>query len=236
MIVGRGMIANAFSEYNNRNDIVIFASGVSNSRENDEKEFRRERELLEKTIKDHADKTIVYFGTCSIDDPELCNSLYVQHKKAMESLIQARSQHYYIFRLSQVTGHTQSPTLINFIVNKIENGEIFEIWKKSYRNIIDVEDVFTIADYLIKHKIFENEITNIAAPKMVSIFTIVHLIEMISGKKGQYSETDNGGRYEIDITKITPFLRNINVDFHDKYVQNVIKKYFYPDYNVNIIN
>lgn len=227
------MIAHAFLSYAENQPIVIFASGVSNSQEIEPALFDRERELLEKTLLDHPEKTIVYFGTCSVDDPELHNSPYVQHKKAMEELIQKTHQHYFIFRLSQVTGKSKSPTLINYIVRKIENAEVFDVWKKSYRNIIDVEDVFKITDYLIRHQLYKNEITSIAAQKTTSIFEIVNSIEILSGKRACYREKDKGGRYEIDISKIAPYLDQADVNFCDDYINNVIKKYFYPANNVN---
>ena len=33
MVVGKGLLAKAFDEYNKNEDIVVFASGVSNSKE-----------------------------------------------------------------------------------------------------------------------------------------------------------------------------------------------------------
>ncbi|MEJ2498930.1 MAG: hypothetical protein P8Y46_06430 [Sulfurovaceae bacterium] len=50
MIIGNGMLAHEFSDYKDDNDIIIFASGVSNSGETRESEFEREKELLTKTI------------------------------------------------------------------------------------------------------------------------------------------------------------------------------------------
>lgn len=228
MIVGSGMIAHAFSSYANNDAIVIFASGVSNSQEIELASFEREKELLENTILHHPKKTLVYFGTCSVDDPALYSSPYVQHKKSMEVLIQKTHQHYFIFRLSQVTGIGTSPTLINYLVNKIENGDVFDIWKNSYRNIIDVQDVFKMADFLLKHQIYKNEITAIAAKETVSIFEIVKSIEILSKKSAIYREKEKGGKYQIDINKIIPYLDQANVHFTDCYVYNVIRKYFYP--------
>jgi DNA topoisomerase-2 len=54
MLVGNGMIAMAFNKYIYDDDILLFASGVSNSKEQDNNEFQKEIDLLNfhlKTIK-----------------------------------------------------------------------------------------------------------------------------------------------------------------------------------------
>ena len=60
MIVGNGSIASVLED---RDDLVFFASGVSNSSCTDEKEYERELNLL-KTIP--TDKHIVYFSNLGI--------------------------------------------------------------------------------------------------------------------------------------------------------------------------
>lgn len=227
MIVGRGMIANAFNTYKESENVVIFASGVSNSQLNDKSAFDREKKLLKNTIQSYPKCTFVYFGTCSVDDPELCESPYVMHKKEMEKLIKKSCESYFIFRLSQVVGNGSSPTLINFIVDKLESEELFHIWKNSTRNLIDIDDVFKIADYLIQNNLYKNEIINIATPLSLSIFEIVEIMEKLINKKGSYKIEDKGGSYSIDISKITPLLNKINICFNEDYPSSIIKKYFF---------
>jgi hypothetical protein len=49
MIIGSGFIANSFRKfYFDRKNILIFASGVSNSKEKKKKNFEREVNLLKK--------------------------------------------------------------------------------------------------------------------------------------------------------------------------------------------
>ena len=50
MIVGKGLIAKAYKNFNLHKNIIIFASGVSNSKEFRKKEFARERDLLIKNL------------------------------------------------------------------------------------------------------------------------------------------------------------------------------------------
>jgi hypothetical protein len=66
LIIGNGLIASAFKK---NKDVIIFASGVSKSQEVRCAEFFRERKLLVDALQ--LKKYIVYFGTCSVNDPEL---------------------------------------------------------------------------------------------------------------------------------------------------------------------
>ena len=72
MIVGTGLLATAFNMYKDCNKVLIFASGVSNSAEQNDGEFEREINLL-KTFID-TDMKLVYFGTTSIYDEDFKRS------------------------------------------------------------------------------------------------------------------------------------------------------------------
>ncbi|MFV0217909.1 hypothetical protein OBJ92_12895 [Empedobacter falsenii] len=65
MIIGKGLIASAF-ENRDREDVVFFASGVSNSLETDVRQFLREENLIRTTIQQYPTQTFVYFSTCSM--------------------------------------------------------------------------------------------------------------------------------------------------------------------------
>lgn len=226
MIVGNGMLANAFLSYKENRDVVVFASGVSNSLLSDQDSFDREERMLRESIAAYPLATFIYFGTCSVDDPELCNSAYVTHKKSMEAIVEKNAQHYFIFRLSQVVGKSSSPTLINFLVRKLKKHETFSIWKHSSRNLIDVDDVYKIAHHFIENNLFTNEITNIAAPFSLSIFEIVATIESIFGCKGVYTIEEKGGSYEINTDKIGLHIDAIGILFDKEYTSKIIRKYF----------
>src|SRR5690606_10434611 len=96
MIVGNGLIASAFQSSPLKDDpnIVVFASGVSNSRETSKDEFLRERQLLLETI--NQGKLILYFSTCSVYDPSQKDAPYITHKLEMEDLVR-QSNAYRIF-------------------------------------------------------------------------------------------------------------------------------------------
>ena len=50
MIIGSGLLASEFSDLEENNSIVIFASGVSNSLETNNAKFNREEQLITNTI------------------------------------------------------------------------------------------------------------------------------------------------------------------------------------------
>lgn len=225
MVVGSGMIAKAFKEYENNGEILIFAKGVSNSLETRQEEFEREATLLLETIEKYRDKTLVYFGTCSALDSENNYNAYIKHKIKMENIIQNKFKNYFIFRLPQVVGETKSPTLINFLVTQIKNGNHFDLWKNSKRNLIDVADVYKIVSHLVNRGIFKNQITNIASSESVDIITIVKKIELLLDKRADYTIEDKGTFYDIDISKISKYLATIGVCFDENYINIVLDKY-----------
>src|SRR5690606_20766753 len=104
MIIGRGLIASIFTHYD-QDDLMIFASGVSNSLEVSAAEFEREKSLLINTLNTYSDKKIIYFSTCSICDPSKKESPYVLHKLAMEQLIEEHAESYIVLRIGNVVGH-----------------------------------------------------------------------------------------------------------------------------------
>lgn len=226
MVIGRGMLAKAFTNYTENNDVIIFASGVSNSQEINDDAFEREKKLLQDHIILFQDATFVYFSTCSITDPSMVNSRYVNHKIEMESLIQQYHKKFHIFRLPQVVGKTNSPTIIHFLYDKITQNKSFDIWRKSSRNLIDVQDVVKIVDFILNNSLYCNEIINIASPFSISVQEIVHIIEKITQKKAKYQLLEKGASYDIDISKIVQILPSVNIQFDDNYTGKIIEKYY----------
>ena len=140
MIVGRGDIA---SVLNDRDGAIFFVSGVSNSNETRESEFMREIELLDKQDKT---KCLFYFSTIALDDINK-NNAYHAHKRRMELLIKSNFQNYNIIRIGNITWGSNPNTFINYIKNKIKNGEPVEI-KDEYKYMIDKEQLVLLTDNL----------------------------------------------------------------------------------------
>ncbi len=149
MIVGTGLMARAFSAFQDRPDLVLFASGVSNSTERSTQAFERELTLLEKTIESNPEALLIYFGTCSVFDADRNESAYVQHKLRMEAFIAQRCRTWLVLRLGLAIGPTRGGTTLHeFLLDRIVRGEPFEVWAGAVRYPIDVEDVVHIGKFL----------------------------------------------------------------------------------------
>ena len=225
MIIGNGLIAQSFyRNFGDDSNVVIFASGVSNSHEIHSEAFCRERHMLVEAL--HCRKKLVYFSTCSIDDPEMQKSPYVIHKKEMELLVHSAND-YAIFRLPQVVGRSSNPnTLTNYLYQQITSGSAFTVWRHSRRNLIDVDDVALIVRYFIK-VLSVNRITlNVASPFSVSITELVSTFELILGKQANYVIIEAGGAYLIDSDSANEAAVQMGIDFNGAYIERLIRKYY----------
>jgi len=131
MIVGSGDIGTVLKEAMRPADesYIFFASGVSNSSETDEKEYRREVDLL---MEQPTNKHLVYFSSLAIF---YSNTRYTKHKKTMELLVKTCFENYTIIRLGNITWGDNPHTLINYL-KAHPKAEI----KNEYRYICDKED------------------------------------------------------------------------------------------------
>lgn len=226
MIIGKGMMAKAFSHKADNLQQIIFASGVSDSSETRQAEFLREENLLRATMRENPKQKLVYFSTCSIYDSTLHNSPYIHHKLNMERVIRENCADYVIFRLPQVVGVTQSPTLIHYLYQKIYNQQRFDLWGNSKRNLIDVADVVRVVDFILDNQLFSKLIVNLASDKSHSIYEIVMILERLTEKRALYNVVDKGSSYHIDLSQIKPILKQLNMQFGANYAENVITKYY----------
>lgn len=104
-IIGTGDIASVLPN----NNLLFFASGVSNSQETRESEYQREVDLL---LEQPRGAHIVYFSSLAIfysDTP------YTRHKRAMELRIKDTWPHYTIIRLGNIDWGINPHTLINYL-------------------------------------------------------------------------------------------------------------------------
>ncbi len=228
MVIGNGMIANKFAAYKNVEDIIIFASGVSNSKDTNKENYEREFQLLKNVIKNSVDKTLVYFSTCSIRDVDLSSSSYVIHKKKIENFIKENAQSFYLFRISNLAGISNNPyTLLNYFIFNILKEHPLVVWKNAFRNIIGIDDMFSIADYFLSNKKNINTTINVANEKNYSVPYIIKCIEEHLNKKGIYKQVDRGESYTIDTSIIEPALKELKIEFKDDYLSSLLKKYYH---------
>lgn len=226
MVIGNGLLAKRFSAYQSNDNVVIFASGVSDSKTISAASFLREKTLLLSTMEAHKESILVYFSTCSIEDESLNQTPYVLHKLAMEHLIKDNATKYLIIRLTNMVGKGgNKKNVFNYFFERINNNEPFHLWTKSYRNILDIDDAYAIVHELIM-SYTQNRIVNVAAAKSNNALEIVQAIEFFLGKKARYTEEDKGRPYEIDTVFIQEIIKKLKIDFGDQYLQRILKKYF----------
>lgn len=228
MIVGSGLIARAFAAHaSSLQGVCFYAAGVSNSSCRDPREFERDRERLRQSIDcPEASGLLVYFSTCSVEDPASLNNAYTRHKRELEEMIRARDGHL-ILRLPQVAGRTPNPhTILNYLHARMVRSERFELWRGASRNIIDVEDVRRIALDLIDRERARNETINVANPRSSTMLEIVEAFERTTRRNAIYDTVDKGARYEIDTTRIADSIRHCGIAFDDAYLPRTLAKYY----------
>ncbi|CAN5334611.1 hypothetical protein BH20BAC1_BH20BAC1_17450 [soil metagenome] len=228
MVIGNGLVANRFMKYKDDKSITIFASGVSNSKETNYESYKREFTLLKQTLSNYDETILVYFSTCSIEDPDLATAPYIIHKKEVEEYITENAERYYIFRVSNLAGISNNPyTLLNYFIFHIASGHIINIWKNAYRNIIGINDMHGIINYILNEGETMNTITNIANTKNYSISYIIRCIEEHLNKKTIKKEINKGTDYKIDVSAVEPIINKLNIQFDDNYLPTLLKNYYH---------
>lgn len=106
MIVGSGDISSILP---NKENLLFFASGVSNSKEKDEMAYQREIDLL---FDQNRASHIVYFSTLAIF---YSDTRYTRHKLDMEAMVKENFSEYCIIRLGNIDWGTNPHTLINYL-------------------------------------------------------------------------------------------------------------------------
>ncbi len=222
MIIGKGLIASQFLEYD-REDVVFFASGVSNSSEQDEQQFKRELDLVLETIAQYPTQLLVYFSTCSIYDSSKYNSPYVLHKLHIEEVIKQNTANYLILRISNAVGIGGNPNLLmNYLYRQIMTNQQLNVHQHATRNLIDVEDVKDITLQYIQSNRW-NRIVNVAYSENFYIPEIISAFEQILCKKSSKKIEDKGEHYSIDIHEL---VYEFELKNKMSYLNNLIEKYY----------
>ena len=226
MVIGNGMMATAFKELKNDDTVIIFASGVSNSKEKDPEAYQKELAMLD-NLK-HSPTTLVYFSTCSVFDDSLSDSLYVKHKKDTEKFIEANFKNYWIIRLPNVIGPSYNPhTMMNFLYEVLKNDRPFELQENAVRYFIDVDDVRITVGEMVKNKELGSGMYNLLYPYPFTMLELVKLLETSFSKKGLYTIKKNAGSfYKVKISEQLVPLAHFNMAEQQNYICRIIDKYY----------
>ena len=226
MIIGSGFIANSFRKFHlDKKNILIFASGVSNSKEKKSKNFEREVNLLKKYSK--SKKIFIYFSTISVYDNYLKQSLYVKHKLRVEKIIKESYKNFYIFRLPQIAGINKNKnTILNYLYFNIKAQKKITIWSNSMRNVLDILDVIKIVNFCLKKNKKKKNIINIMNPFNIHITTIVNIFEKILKKKALHNIIKI--KSAVNTKKINFFKppKILGIKFKKNYTDIILRKYY----------
>ncbi|MDB4086019.1 hypothetical protein N9539_06820 [Amylibacter sp.] len=222
-VIGHGLIASVFRGKDYGKDVIIFASGVSKSRENSFYNFDKERVLLNNTLAQN--KKLVYFSTCSAGASPGITSPYIAHKLKMEKLVLESSSNI-IIRLPQVVGKSRnSSTLVNFFAKNIYRMEPFEIEVNTVRNIIDIDDVRLITEYILEKNEF-GKIHDCSLPISFSVLRIVKQLEIILNIKGLYTEKLGEPATYQPSEIIFKAVRDGRLEVSDSYLYDILSKHY----------
>lgn len=226
MIIGSGMMARAFAAYESNPEVLVFASGVSDSMEQRSSAFARERDLLAQTLAAHRDALILYFGTCSVYDPDRRDTPYVGHKVAMEELIAASPNPWMVLRLPLAigSGH-RGNALANYLYERIQRGEPFDVWAGATRYPVDVTDTFRIASRLLADRAFWRRRINFAL-RAYRVMDFVAILESIVAKRARYNLLHKGQPYEVRCPELASLAGELQLDMSEGYLEKVLRKYF----------
>lgn len=228
MIYGNGLMARAMHLAAERKDLLILASGVSDSSCRQASEFAREAGLLKKAISLFPEALVVYFGTCSIYDESACNSAYVRHKTDMEELVRQNSQTHLICRLTNPVGRTTNTrTLINNFADAILNERKIEVWQSATRNIMDVDDICKTVFYLIDELDCRNMTLNIANIKCIGVPELLEILEQVIGRRANKVFLEKGSPLKLEIKEpVLSVYKTLRLFDMENYNLNLLQKYY----------
>jgi len=226
MIVGNGLLARAFNTYKDDPNVLLFASGVSNSAEQGVDAYAREFDLL--ASYSNTSMKLVYFSTVSIFDQDLQDSSYIKHKLRIEQYIASTFSSYVIFRLPNVVGATaNNSTFFNGIKNRIvEDGKVF-IKKNAIRYLIDVDDLSNLLPSIIER--VDKVAVNVNFNNKSSAQRLVSLIGRLLGVEYEEVLVEGGSNYTPDNTQFLSYIPHNSVGFTEDYDYIVLKKYLHDN-------
>jgi len=224
--IGHGLLAQRFDSVATDSHYTIFASGVSNSAENDKAAFDRERTLL---LKSSEASPLVYFGSCSIEMPSSKWTPYINHKHEMEELM-VDAKLGVVLRLPNVVGIGGNPnTMFNFFRYAIQEGKKIVLRANAKRSLIDIDDVASLTEDVLKNFVVNNppsdRVFRFVVPQQYQVLDIIKEIEGILDIEAL---VEIAGEDFLDIKSssyVSDAISRGIIEFKDDYLSHLVKKY-----------
>lgn len=224
MVIGNGLLANTFRKYEDSDSIIIFASGVSNSKEINKSEFKREFDLLKTMLVFKETKKIIYFSTCSVLDISLTESNYVKHKKNIEGFIISNFKYYLILRIPNIVSNNKNlNTSFNFFKNKLLNNDEIICDKYATRYYIDIDDLEKTLPIFIET--YVNQSINICFTNKETVINFILKMGKEMKINPKINLVNNGIDYTIDNSVFISETNKMNYSIGEDYNDKIIKKY-----------
>ena len=133
---------------------------------------------------------------------------------------------YLIARVSNAVGKGGNQhTLINYLIQSIQNQDEIKVHIDATRNLIDVCDIAKIVLNLIDSERI-NKIVNVAYVDNYPILKIINIVEEFLGKNGRLTLEKQGQSYSIDIPDSMNYFRENNLLDKEIYLKRVLEKYY----------
>jgi dTDP-4-dehydrorhamnose reductase len=226
MIIGNGFIASAFKNANlDNNNLLIFASGVSNSLSSDsDSGFAREKKLIESYS--NTKKTFIYFSTSSIFDKSRESSPYIRFKLMIEKFIQNNFDNYVIYRLPIIAGKSNNPhTLLNYIFNSIKESSEIKVELFASRYIVDIDDVVSIVN--LTAPALKQQKFNLNFDNKIKITDLISIFEDVLGKKAIIKKVRRGSSYNVNNNQLKIYMSQNSINSNrSSDIKKMIQKYY----------
>jgi dTDP-4-dehydrorhamnose reductase len=225
MVIGNGLIANEFKKIDH-SKMIVFASGVSNSKQSDELECSREEDLINFHLNQMVDCLFIYFSTYSIDDKSSNSSFYVKHKLRMEGIVSQRIGPYLIVRTSNLVGYNSwnKVTIFNFLYSAVVQKKRVEVWTGATRNILDIQHLVSMVNYVIGKKII-NTVVYLINPVDVSVSFILDRIDKYLNVETPRIIIAKGSDWTKDNKLSVKCFNDLNLNSVD-YIGDLLIKYY----------
>lgn len=194
-VIGSGLLAKSFAATALGRHFLVLASGVSNSNEQRDAEFRREARTVEAAMRANPSARVVYFSTCSV--LQKSQTPYIRHKLEMESRVADAASSFHIYRLPQVVGPTRNLTLVSYFVDSLLQGRRIALQCHAKRNLVDVADVVRLIQRLVEREIGLNSAQYLAAAHSIPVLDVLETIGQILGIEPLFDLVDSGEAYDI---------------------------------------
>jgi nucleoside-diphosphate-sugar epimerase len=132
----------------------------------------------------------------------------------------------HVVRLPNVVGPDgNSNNLVNHFVKSIRSGEVLTLQESARRYILGVDELSKLMEAFVSLLPQEDRVVDFAPPTSTSVLDLVHLIEEIIGTVANISIVPGGSSYPIDFSKTAKYSKLSEIEFSDRYVGSVLKKW-----------